>query len=74
MKFMLTKGKGSVQGFTDEQGVTHMPGDVVELPASYKGLKWLKPVEKEVKPVAPASKAEAMTDAPLPEKKSPKAK
>ena len=43
MKFMLTKGKGSVQGFTDEQGVTHMPGDVVELPASYKGLKWLKP-------------------------------
>jgi hypothetical protein len=48
MKFMLRKGKGSVSGFTDAEGVTHVPGDVVDLPASYKGQKWLEVVNKTV--------------------------
>jgi hypothetical protein len=64
LKFKLKKGKGSVQGFTDAAGVTHLPGDVVDLPASYKGEKWLEPVEKEPKPVALPSKVE-----PAPETK-----
>jgi hypothetical protein len=41
----LKKGKGSVQGFTDAAGVTHLPGDIVDLPASYKGEKWLECLE-----------------------------
>ena len=57
MKFRLRKGKGSVSGFTDADDVTHRPGDVVDLPASYKGQKWLEVVEKKVAasmvPVAP---------------------
>lgn len=48
-----------MQGFTDAAGVTHLPGDVVDLPASYKGEKWLEPVEKEPEPVAAPSKVEA---------------
>jgi hypothetical protein len=48
MKFMLRKGKGSVSGFVDAEGVTHVPGDVVDLPASYKGQRWLEVVNKTV--------------------------
>jgi hypothetical protein len=79
----MTKGKGSVSGFTDAQGVTHLPDDIVDLPASYLGETWLKPVEKEAKPVAAASKVEAAVPGPvvkpepanpLPEKKPPKTK
>ena len=58
LKFKLKKGKGSVQGFTDAAGITHLPGDIVDLPASYKGERWLEPVEKEPKPVAVPSKVE----------------
>jgi len=64
LKFKLKKGKGSVQGFTDAAGITHLPGDIVDLPASYKGERWLEPVEKEPKPVAAPSKVE-----PAPETK-----
>ena len=53
-----------MQGFTDAAGITHLPGDIVDLPASYKGEKWLEPVEKEPKPVATPSKVE-----PAPETK-----
>jgi hypothetical protein len=79
MKFKLRKGRGSVSGFTDAQGVTHLPGDVVELPVTYKGEKWLEPVKEEPKPVAPPSKVEpapvSEPDAvPLPGKKEKKAK
>jgi hypothetical protein len=46
-----------VSGFTDAEGVTHVPGDVVDLPASYKGQKWLEVVDRKVAapmvPVAP---------------------
>ncbi len=62
MLFKLTKGKGSVSGFTDEHGVTHVPGDVVELPASYLGKKWLEPVEKAKKVVAAPSKVETVAE------------
>jgi len=60
----LRKGKGSVSGFTDAQGIAHVPGDIVDLPASYLGEKWLEPVEKEPKAVAAPSKVE-----PAPESK-----
>jgi len=79
LKFKLKKGKGSVQGFTDAAGITHLPGDIVDLPASYKGEKWLEPVEKEPKPIAAPSKVEPAPE-PKPEvplespKKSKKAK
>ena len=56
MRFRLKKGKGSVSGFTDSEGVTHLPGDVVELPDSSKGEVWLEPVEVEPKVKAPAAK------------------
>jgi len=80
MLFKLTKGKGSVSGFTDSAGVTHVPGDVVELPASYLGKKWLEPVEKakkvvaapsKVEPAEPVAVAEPAPDVPL-EKKTKK--
>ena len=48
MKFRLRKGKGSVSGFVDAEGVTHVPGDVVDLPMSYKGEKWLEVVGGKV--------------------------
>ena len=57
MKFRLRKGKGSVSGFTDASGVTHVPGDIVDLPMRYKGEKWLEVVGGKVAaamvPVAP---------------------
>ena len=57
MKFRLRKGNGSVSGFTDAEGVTHVPGDIVDLPASCKGEKWLEVIDRKVAaamvPVAP---------------------
>ena len=73
MLFKLRTGKGSVHHFTDEHGVAHFPGDVVELPANYLGLKWLEPVKKEAKPVAAASKVEPVSDSAIPEKSAPAA-
>ncbi len=75
MKFKLKKGKGSVNRFTDDKGVQHFPGDVVDLPASYKGQAWLEPVEAEVKVKAPPAKlenakAEPKIEVPLSTKKS----
>jgi hypothetical protein len=83
MKFMLRKGKGSVSGFVDAEGVTHVPGDVVDLPASYKGQKWLEVVNKTVaKPMVPVSpeveepkEESTVTEiVPLPEKTEKKPK
>ena len=73
MLFKLRKGKGGVDGFRDTQGVMHLPGDVVDLPASYLGKKWLEPVEKVTKPVAAASKVEPVSDSAIPEKSAPAA-
>ena len=83
MKFRLTKGKGSVSGFVDAEGVTHVPGDVVDLPASYKGQKWLEVVDRKVAaPMVPVAKKvevpeEQVDQVPLlekPQKKSPSRK
>ena len=73
LKFKLKKGKGSVSGFTDAEGVTHVPGDIVDLPASYLGEKWLEPLEKEKALKAPAAKVETPAEAvPLSTKKPKK--
>ena len=83
MKFRLRKGKGSVSGFTDAEGVTPVPGDMVDLPASYKGQKWLEVVDRKVAApmvaVAPKVRVpvEQVDQVPLlekPQKKSPSRK
>jgi len=83
MKFMLRKGKGSVSGFTDAAGVTHVPGEIVDLPASYKGQKWLEVVNKTVaKPMVlvspkmeePKEESTVPEIVPLPEKTEKKPK
>lgn len=56
MKFKILS---KVSGFTDSEGVQHSPGDVVELPESYKGETWLNPVEPELKVDVPPAKTEA---------------
>jgi hypothetical protein len=48
LKFRLKKGRGSVSEFTDAAGVTHIPGDVMNLPAVYEGENWLERVDSEV--------------------------
>ena len=74
MKFRLRKGKGSVSGFTDVSGVTHVPGDIVDLPARCKGEKWLEVVGGKVAaamvPVVPKVEApvEQVDQVPLAEK------
>ena len=72
MKFRLRKGKGSVSGFTDTDGVTYVPGDIVDLPACRKGEKWLEVVEKKV--AAPMVPAENVDLVPLVEKQKAKQK
>jgi len=56
-----------VANFTDAQGVERYPGDIVDLPESYKGENWLEPVKTEIPPPAEAK--------PIPfETKKPKVK
>ena len=57
-KFRLKSGKGSVHGLTTADGVTHSPGDIVDLPGTYEGEAWLEPVDRPVKVVAPPAKLE----------------
>jgi hypothetical protein len=47
-----------VSGFTDAAGVQHLPGDIVDLPKSYKGETWLKIVEETEKAPTPSAKTE----------------
>jgi len=76
MKFKLKKGKGSVKSFTDDKGVDHVPGDVVDLPASYDGVSWLERVEKSEKVVVSPAKIDVAAavplESPLKEKKKTK--
>ena len=78
LKFRLKKGRGSVSEFTDSAGVTHVPGNVVDLPASFDGEAWLERVDPEVvvaavpgkfEPIEPVAAAEepieAMEPVPL---------
>ena len=45
MKFRLRKGRGSVSEFRDAQGNRFKPGDIVDLPPTYKAEKWLEVVK-----------------------------
>jgi hypothetical protein len=40
-----------VHRFTDANGQTHLPGEIVDLPASYLGENWLQRIEPLQKPV-----------------------
>ena len=52
----MRKGKGSVNRFGGPDGKYYHPGDVVDLPVSYKGAKWLECLETEKPVKAPAAK------------------
>jgi hypothetical protein len=43
MKFKILP---KIHDFSDAQGHTYYPGDIVDLPVSYLGVTWLKPVDK----------------------------
>jgi hypothetical protein len=47
-----------VSGFTDATGVQHLPGDIVDLPESYRGETWLKIVEEPKKNPTPFAEVE----------------
>ena len=47
-----------VDGFRDAAGVHHLPGEVVDLPASYEGESWLMRVDPEVVVAAVPGKVE----------------
>ena len=47
-----------MQHFTDAQGKNYLPGDVIDLPQSYLGEKWLESVEAERKVIVPPAKVE----------------
>ena len=73
LKFKLTKGKGSVNRFVDANNTSYHPGDIVDLPASFKGEKWLEPLNKTVaKPMVPVDEKDV--EVPLSEKKTTKQK
>jgi len=65
LKFRLKKGKGAVQGFTDAAGVTHLPGDIVDLPISYDGEMWLERVDPVPVVTAVPGKVEPVEPAPV---------
>jgi len=69
MKFKILP---KVHGFTDAKGVHHLPGEIVDLPVSYKGETWLEPVEPESKPVIPPAKLEAPESAAAAPLEAPK--
>ena len=58
MKFKILP---EVDGFTDAKGVQHKPGDIVDLPPSYDGEKWLERVK-------PAKKQKPMDEVKHPKK------
>jgi hypothetical protein len=56
VQFKLKKGKGSVNRFVAADGKTFKPGDIVDLPPSFRGEKWLEVVNKKIaKPMVPVS-------------------
>ena len=73
LKFKLTKGKGSVNRFVDANNKIYHPGDIVDLPQTFKGEKWLEPINKTTpKPMVPVD--EKAVEVPLPEKTTKKQK
>jgi len=56
VQFKLKKGKGSVNRFVAADGTKYKPGDIVDLPISFRGEKWLEVVNKKIaKPMVPVS-------------------
>jgi hypothetical protein len=74
LKFKLKKGKGSVSRFTAADGSIFKPGDVVELPGSYRGERWLQVVEPLKKPAKPMRKVKKADVVPLEKPKQTKPK
>jgi len=62
MKFKILP---KVDGFMHE-GVRYKPGDTVELPARYRGLNWLEPLEPAPAVVPKVALEPAETAAPAP--------
>ena len=54
-----------VSGFTDAAGVQHLPGEIVDLPESYRGENWLRIVEEPKRDPTPFAEIE---EAERPEK------
>jgi hypothetical protein len=63
LKFKLKSGRGAVSGFTDSEGATHVPGDIVDLPACYDGEAWLERVDRAPKVAAVAGQFEPVESA-----------
>jgi hypothetical protein len=55
-----------VDGFTDTDGIRHLPGEVVDLPESYKGETWLKPLEEKAEASIPPLRAEPVSTSEKP--------
>ena len=58
MKFKILP---KVDGFKFK-GIRYLPGEIVDLPASYQGESFLQRVEPEVEPVAPPSVVEGRVE------------
>ena len=71
MKTMKFRILPKVDGFTDEKGVRHKPGEVVELPVTYNGENWLEPAEP-VPVEAPKAALEPTEKAPAVPLEAPK--
>ena len=72
MKFRLRKGKGSVNRLVKD-GKVYNPGDVVDLPPSYRGQHYLEVVERKVeKPMEPVEIAVPLPAENIKSKKKPK--
>jgi hypothetical protein len=63
LKFKLKSGRGAVSGFTDSLGVTHVPGDIVDLPACFDGEAWLERAEPAPKMAAVPGRFEPVESA-----------
>ena len=70
LKFKLRKGKGSVSEFVDSSGNRFKPGDILELPQTYREEKWLEPVKSE----KPDVKLQNLDDSPKKKTKNRKPK
>jgi hypothetical protein len=58
-----------VNRFAGPDGKHYFPGDIVDLPVSYLGVKWLEPLEKPGKVDVPPAKVEPVAPAPAAEEK-----
>ena len=59
MKFKILP---KVHGFTDAKGIHHLPGEIVDLPATYEGESWLERVDKPTKIEVPPAKVEPIAE------------